>query len=322
MGQEGIFTEQNISIEQKNLLEEKIPTISVIMSTYGWRDVGYLNSAIQSVLKQTFSDFELILCNDGAVEEQADYLRYLAGADGRIRLICNPENKGLACSLNLCIREARGKYLARMDDDDVCEPDRLEVQLNYLKEHPEIDFVGCNTKLIGTEGVWGHRRMPENPQKKDFLRFSPYIHPSVMFRSSLFQGQEAYRTDTRRGEDYELFMRLTASGHRGANIQRELLSYREDEASYRRREWGSRLDEVRIRFRGFASLNLLWPLGWLCLLRPLAAGCVPQTLIYRLKKRYHQMLISGRKQDGKEASGIPQGTLEGPDAILGIRKVI
>ena len=214
----------------------------------------------------------------------------------RIRLIGGGSNRGLGYSLNLCIRAAKGKYLARMDDDDICAPERLRIQAAYLERHPEIDFVGCNAGLIGREGVWGHRRMPELPKKKDFLRYSPYIHPAVMFRRSLFEGRSLYRTNTRRGEDYELFMRLTAEGCQGYNLQKELFFYREDEESYRRREWGSRLDEVKIRRDGFRRLGLLLPWGWLYVLRPLAAGCVPCTLVPMLKKASSEILINQNRK--------------------------
>jgi len=301
---------------------ERIPAVSVIMSTYGWQNVEYFNRAIQSVLGQTFTDFELILCNDGSVREQSDYLHKLADTDKRIKVIDNPENRGLAYSLNLCIDAARGKYLARMDDDDICDPERLRIQLDYLERHPEVDFVGCNAKLIHREGVWGHRKMPERPEKKDFLKFSPYIHPSVVFRRKVFEGQEAYRTDTRRGEDYDLFMRLTAAGYRGYNIQEELFSYREDSESYKRRELGSRLDEVKIRCHGFSSLGLMVPWGWIYALRPLAAGCVPSSLVYKVKRMYHLRAVNRSKEDGRKASGVPQGTFDRSDTVLSVRKVI
>lgn len=301
---------------------ESIPTVSVIMSTYGWQDVEYLNSAIGSVLGQTFGDFELILCNDGLEEGQAEYLRRLAETDRRIKLINNPENRGLAYSLNQCIKAAKGKYLARMDDDDICDPRRLRVQVDYLDRHPEVDFVGCNAKLIRRDGVWGSREMPERPKKGDFLRFSPYIHPAVMFRREVFAGQEAYRTDTCRGEDYELFMRLTASGYQGCNIQEELFSYREDGESYRRRKFRSRLDEVRIRRQGFAALGILVPWGWLYVLKPLAAGCVPSFFVYNWKTMQQLRAANRSEKNGRKASGIPQGAYEGSDAVLSVRKVI
>lgn len=269
---------------------ETVPEVSVIMSTHGLRDKECLIRAVQSVLEQTFTDLELILCSDGGDEERTGFLRNMADRDDRIHLIFNAESRGLAYSLNRCIGMAQGKYLARMDDDDLCETERIALQWEYLESHPEVDFVGCNAKLMDTDGIWGRRQMPEEPKKKDFLRFSPYIHPSVMFRRDIFAEQEAYRTDMRRGEDYELFMRLTALGYRGYNLQKELLCYREDRDSYDRRSLGSRLDEVRIRYHGFFSLGILMPSGWLCGLRPLAACMAPAVLVYRMKRMYYRRL--------------------------------
>lgn len=265
-----------------------IPKISVIMSTYNPGSCPYLREAVLSVLNQTYTDFEFIICDDGSGEEALALLRELASKDSRIRLIKNEGNGGLAHGLNRCIAEAAGKYLARMDDDDICLPERLQIQYEYLEKHPETDFVGCNARLIDREGDWGCRKMPEQPEKKDFLRFSPYIHPAVMLRRSVFDGREAYRTDTVRGEDYELFMRLTEQGFRGCNIQQELFCYRENQDSYKKRKLGSRLDEVKIRGRGFARLGILLPVGWLYVLRPLAAGCIPPGLLYKVRKVHHR----------------------------------
>lgn len=145
-----------------------IPDVSVIMSTYGKRKTEYLKTAIESVLRQKDVDFELIICCDGPENINFDYLRGLAKKDDRIRLIDNPESKGLAYALNLCIGVARGRYLARMDDDDVCDENRLKIQTDYLDGHSGIDYVGCNARLIDETGVWGHRRMPEIPEKRIF----------------------------------------------------------------------------------------------------------------------------------------------------------
>lgn len=272
-----------------------IPKISVIMSTYNSGPCPYLREAVMSVLNQTYTDFEFIICDDGSGEEALTLLRELSEKDSRIRLISNRKNGGLAQGLNRCIAEAGGKYLARMDDDDVSLPERLRVQCEYLENHPETDFVGCNATLINREGGWGRRKMPEKPEKKDFLRFSPYIHPAVMLRRSIFEGQEAYRTDTVRGEDYELFMRLTEQGFRGYNIQQELFCYRENQDSYKKRGITSRFDEVKIRGRGFAQLGILLPIGWLYVFRPLAAGCIPPGLLYRIRKVHH-------RRDGESAN--------------------
>lgn len=277
------------------------PKISVLMSTYNpSRDGGFLE-AVQSVLGQTYEDFEFLICDDGSGEEGAGLLEKTASQDSRIRLLRNRERRGLAYGLNHCIREARGSYLARMDDDDLCLPERFQVQLEYLEGHPETAFVGCNAKLMSEDCIWGSRRMPERPSERDFLKYSPYIHPTVMFRRSVFQGREGYRTDTVRGEDLELFMRLAGEGIQGVNLQEELFCYREERDSYQRRTVRSRLDEVKIRCRGYGRLGILFPVGWLCALRPLAAACVPPGILYQLK--------AGRSQE--DGNGVRYGAEDG-----------
>lgn len=267
--------------------EEDAPEVSVLMSTCGGRDAEGLTRAVGSVLGQTLTSLELVLCWDGPGEPPGAVLEAAQG-DKRVRLARTQEREGLAGALNLCIGLARGKYLARMDDDDVSSPVRLERQAACLDAHPEVWYVGSCAAVFGPEGVWGHRRVPERPGKKDFLKCSPYIHPSVMFRRAVFENGRGYKTGTRRGEDYELFLRLAAEGLSGYNLQEELVACREDESSYRRRSPGSRLDEAAIRWQGFARLGVLLPWGWLCAARPLAAACVPPPLVLGAKKLYHR----------------------------------
>lgn len=270
--------------------EGRAPKISVIMSIYNQWNSTYLDQAVMSILNQTFGDFEFIIYDDGSDPAICSQLEKYAQLDSRVVLIRSPENCGLAYSLNTCIDVARGKYLARMDDDDISDQERLAIQYEYMEHHPEIAYVGCNARLIDSGGVWGHRVMPEFPMKHSFLRYSPFIHPSVMIRRSIFDTQEAYRfsKDTWRCEDYELFMRLMRLGYRGANIQQELFCYREDANSYRKRKFKYRLDEMKLRYRNFKELGLLYPIGWLYVVRPLAAAVVPSRLTYMAKKLYHR----------------------------------
>lgn len=285
---------------------ETAPKISVIMGIYNQWNREYLDQAVMSVLRQSFWDFEFIIYNDGSDPEVSGYLEKYVQMDERIVLISSPENHGLAYSLNTCIDLARGKYLARMDDDDICDRDRLSVQYEYMEAHPEIAYAGCNARLIDERGVWGRRVMPEFPLKQSFLRFSPFIHPTVMIRRSIFDTQEAYRfsKDTWRCEDYELFMRLLKLGYRGANIQQELFFYREDPNSYRKRKFRYRMDEMKLRYRNFRELGMLSPLGWLYVVRPLAAAIVPSGLIYGFKKLYHRQDRVGR-EERETAVGLP-----------------
>lgn len=293
------------------------PAISVIMSIYNQWNKAQLEEAVMSVLSQKFTDFEFIIYNDGSDKAVYEYLCKYARIDERIVLIDNPVNHGLAYSLNTCIDVARGKYLARMDDDDICTPDRLWVQHEYMEAHPEVAYIGSNAYLLDEKGNWGIRKMPENPGKQDFLRYSPFIHPTVMIRRSIFDGTTAYRSskETWRCEDYELFMRLWKLGHRGCNIQKALLYYREDRNSYKKRKWKYRMDEMRLRYRNFSELRILYPLGWLYVIRPLLAGIVPSALTLGVKKLYHKRERSHEKRIGKEIVPVSENFEKRPDAV-------
>lgn len=270
--------------------EKTLPKISIIMSIYNQWNSDYLDRAVMSILSQTFRDFEFIIHDDGSEPAICQQLEQYRKLDDRIIIIHSQENCGLAYSLNTCINVAKGKYIARMDDDDISAPDRIAAQYEYLETHPEISYVGCNAGLIDSNGVWGHRTMPEYPDKQSFLRYSPFIHPSVMIRRSVFDVQEAYHLskETWRCEDYELFMRLTKLGYRGINIQQELFYYRENYHSYKKRKFKYRLNEVKLRYWNFKELDMLHSTGWLYVIRPLAAAFVPSGLICAAKKLYHK----------------------------------
>lgn len=150
------------------------PEISVIMSVYNQWNKKRLEESIQSVLNQSFGKFEFIIYSDGSVKEVLAELQHYADKDKRIVLIHNPVNHGLAYALNACIDAASGKYLARMDDDDISMPERFKVQYEFMETHPEVAFVGSNARLLDEDGVYGIRRMPEYPEKRDFEVLSFY----------------------------------------------------------------------------------------------------------------------------------------------------
>ena len=120
--------------------------ISVIMSVFNPASLENLRLAVDSILSQSLTDFEFLILDDGSGPKTRRALENLAGKDGRIRLIFQKENRGLAAGLNACIRQARGEYIARMDDDDISLPDRPAVQAEFLDTHPEYGFVGCTAQ--------------------------------------------------------------------------------------------------------------------------------------------------------------------------------
>lgn len=296
---------------------KKAPQISVIMSVYNQKKPEQLDAAIQSVLQQTYTDFEFIIYNDGSDAEVSAHLQKYIKVDKRIRLIEDEVNRGLAYSLNACIDVAEGKYLARMDDDDICDPDRFMVQYDYMERHPEIAYIGCNAKLMDEKGVWGIRQMPEYPDEKSFLRYSPFIHPTVMIRREVLENENGYNAskETLRCEDYELFMRLWKRGYKGHNIQLDLLSYREERASYKKRKFCYRMDEMRLRYRNFKELGLLFPFGWCYVLRPVVAAFVPAGVIMSLKKIKHLQDKSYERETVETTQTVSDDLKEGTEAV-------
>lgn len=264
-----------------------MPEISVIMGVYNQFNKDILLEAVDSILKQSFEDFEFIIYDDGSHPEAAVLLEEVKNMDKRIILIGQEENHGLAFSLNACIDRASGKYIARMDADDISYPERLEKQKKFLEENPEYSWVGCNIEICDAKGVWGRRKMPERPNKSDYLKYSPYAHPTVMYRAEIFDTNQEYVTskETLRCEDYEIFMRLREAGLRGANIQEYLFCYREDNESYKKRKIKYRINEAKCRYRNFKSLKILFPIGWIYVLRPIVACFIPAGVLAWMKRK-------------------------------------
>lgn len=269
------------------MTEDVLPKISVIMGVYNMASCeDILHAAIKSILEQSYKDFEFIICDDGSSDDTYSLLQGFSLKDSRIVLLQNKCNIGLAATLNKCIKYAKGKFIARMDSDDMSDKLRLEKELDFLEKHTEFAMVGSCVNLFSANGVWGIRDVEEYPAKKSFLFNSPFVHPSIMMRKKVFVELGGYRVakETLRAEDYDLFMRLYALGYRGYNLQENLLSYREDDNAYKKRKYKYRIDETIVRYIGFKKLGLL-PRYVLYVVKPLIVGLVPQSIINKLKYR-------------------------------------
>ena len=271
--------------------------VSVIMGVYNQMDRTALDEAVDSILAQTMPDFEFIIYDDGSFPEAAQYIQKQGEKDPRICICGHEQNHGLAFSLNACVSLSRGQYIARMDADDVAAPERLERQTRFMDAHPEVDWCGSNAYLFDGKTVWGCREMPERPTAEDYLRFSPYIHPTVMYRRELL---EKYRystlNETLHCEDYEIFMRLLRKGYHGYNIQENLLYYRENMDSYNRRTIRHRVNETKVRYQNFKRLGILFPKGWFFVLRPLLGIVVPKRLIQEHKRKESEKIYAARRE--------------------------
>lgn len=264
------------------------PEISVIMGVYNQYHRKQLTCAINSIREQTFTNFEFIIYDDGSDEEPAAFLQKAAGADKRIRIIREEDNHGLAFSLNRCINEARGKYIARMDADDISVPERLQIEYDFLEKNPTWGWVGSNAYVFSKSNIWGKLLMAERPNQYNFLPFSPYIHPSVMFRREILdQYDGAYKVSkaTLRCEDYELFMRLYQQGINGYNLRQELLFYRQGLDAYKKRTMKNRIREAWIRLSNFPKMKLPITKCVMYTLRPVVSAFIPYPIIAWYKKR-------------------------------------
>lgn len=261
--------------------------ISIIMGVYNPKNKKQFLRAVNSIIRQSFRSWELLLYDDGSDEPYAKLIRDTAALDDRIVYIRSNRNRGLACALNACIRHSSGLYIARMDDDDISSPNRLRRQYDFLETHPRYQWVGSNAELMDQGGVWGFQKMPELPGKKDFLFNSPYIHPSVMFRREVLTNSGGYDISRKNlyCEDYELFMRLHHAGSRGFNIQDPLLRYWEDYDSHKKRTFSRRIREMRVRYHGFQSLGILNGATFYYVLKPILVGAVPAPVHHYIKKQ-------------------------------------
>ena len=170
-----------------------MPMVSVLMGVLCKSSrLPLLKEALDSLLSQTFTDIEILICDDGSDVDVCDYLNVAAQFDKRIKLVRSGKMITLPQKLNFCLKYAGGNLIARMDDDDFSYPDRFKEQVVFLEEHKDIAFVGCNVDLYDDGSIVGRRSFPEYPEASDFLFRQPFIHPALMFRRSAFAAVEGY----------------------------------------------------------------------------------------------------------------------------------
>lgn len=258
--------------------ENNTPKVSIIMGTYNSQET--VISSIESIINQTYKDWEFIIIDDGSIDNTYRLLKEKYNSDSRIIIKRNKQNLGLAQTLNNCLEVARGTYIARMDSDDISHPERIQKQVSFLEKNKEFSFTGCNAELFDGRGVWGVRKMYEYPDKEAFLFGSPFIHPTIMIKKEVYNNLNGYRVckETLRAEDYDLFMRIYETGLVGYNIQENLYKFREDSNAYKRRKYKYRIDEFKIRYEGFKRLKLM-PKGYIYMLKPLIVGLIPQKIL-------------------------------------------
>lgn len=218
-------------------------TLAVIMSLYKSDSLDYVTLAVNSILNQTYKDFDYYIQYDGYVKEDVD--AFLSGLDdNRIRIYRRNENKGLAQSLNDLLKvvmPVRYEYIARMDADDISLPERFEKQIAYMDSHIDCEALGTWAIEINSDGSEYYRKqMPETHEGcwKQFMIRDCMIHPTVMFRRSYIEKAGLYSLDTYFGEDTMMWAQGFAAGCKFANVPEYLFKFRlNDDFFNRRRGW-------------------------------------------------------------------------------------
>ena len=260
-----------------------MPLVSIIMGLYN--NEKTIDECVNSIINQTYPNWELIICNDCSTDGSYKKAQEIAQRDKRIKLLENEKNSKLAATLNHCLEHAKGQYIARMDADDTCKPNRSEKQVNFLNEHAEFDVVGSAADVSDGNVVFEKRITKEVPEKMDLIKGTPYIHPSIMMRKEAYDKLHGYTVANRtiRGQDLDLWFRFYANGMKGYNLQESLITYYEKKEDYKKRNFKTAKMYVRTNLFGFRLLQI--PLKYyLYAFKPFLSYLLPNQLL----RKYHQ----------------------------------
>ena len=213
-------------LEQNVNLPPKRPLVSVIMPAFNAEE--YLREAIESILSQTFRNFEFIIVDDGSTDNTKKVLKKYQSKDKRIRVITNSRQEGLAIASNTGVAAGRGKYIARMDADDWAYPNRLKQQVEYLDKHKDVAILGgvievCDAQLnVKNER---HYYLNDIDIRRKLFRYSPFSHPSIMMRAKLLRAAGGYDPYHIAASDYDMYFRIGRYG-KFAALPHKLLKHR------------------------------------------------------------------------------------------------
>lgn len=234
------------------------PLVSVLLSTHNQEK--YLKEAIESILKQTYQNLEFLVVNDDSTDSTRSILQKYN--DKRLIVIANKKKLGLTKSLNRALRLSKGKYIARMDGDDISTRDRLKTQITFLEKNRDIAAVGSWAQVIDDKGRKVKiRRTPMGFKEinKEIPKLNPFIHSTLVFRAEVFKEIGPYDESFLFAQDYDLMLRIT-SRFKTANINKALLLYREHPKSVSSSEMAQQLKmALKARFKALRNHDLtLW----------------------------------------------------------------
>lgn len=259
--------------------------VTVIMGIYNCENT--LIESLESLFTQTYTNWNLIMCDDGSSDATIKIAeQYATAYPQKITLLKNESNMGLNYTLNRCLSIADGEYIARQDGDDISMPTRFEKEVAILDTSPDIAIVSTAMKYFDENGMWGQNHPVEFPQDSDFILGTPFCHAPCMVRKNAYQAVNGYTENSKylRVEDYDLWIKMYSKGFRGKNILEPLYAMRDDRNAHSRRKFKYRINETRVHIKAARLLHL--PLkAYIYAVRPLIIGALPPALYQILHKR-------------------------------------
>jgi len=249
----------------------------------------YLKQSIQSVLNQTYKDFELLLINDGSTDRSLQIAQSFK--DARIKTFSDGLKKGLAYRLNELVQKSSGDFFFRMDADDIMVPEKIELQLDYIKKHPDIDVLGCNAYAIDTDNnIIGNLQYKQHPSSiADVYKHTCFIHPTIMARRQWFI-DNPYNPESIRMEDYNLWLR-TIEQYRFENMDSKLFFYRSAGLPY----LSKYIKSMKGELNELKSIKSKIP-SYYCIVAKIYIKCIVYSLFsainmtdYLIKKRFSDL---------------------------------
>lgn len=262
--------------------------ISVIMGIYNCGQT--LEESLNSLFNQIFQDFNLVMCDDGSEDNTYEIaLKYKKKFPDRVILLSNEKNMGLNYTLNNCLSKATGKYIARMDGDDISLSNRFQEEHNFLENNLKYGFVSSPMILFDENGEWGVTKTKPEPTAADLIKSPQFAHAAVLVRREAYEKVGGYSVSNKliRVEDYHLWVKLYAEGFLGYNLPKPLYKMRDDRKAVHRRTFQNRVNEARVKKIAIDELNQS-KFNYIYILRPIILGLIPRrlyTLLHRSKNK-------------------------------------
>lgn len=232
--------------------------ITVLMGIYNCAPT--LQEALDSLYAQTYKDFKIVLCDDGSKDDTLKIAEENARMHENVIVIKNERNMGLNYTLNHCLEYADTEYIARMDGDDLSVPSRFEEQIKFLDAHPEYAVVSAPMIYFDENGDFRWGKGKGEVEAKDFVHGTPICHAPSMSRTDVIKSVGGYSVSKNllRVEDYHLWFKVYAEGHKLYMLNKCLYKMRDDRNAVGRRNWITRRNEAYVKHKGYNMIGLPW----------------------------------------------------------------